>query len=87
MSKAIFSILNGAVSLNEDSGKFTLAFDEKVGGGQAAGVITGQGAVVLDAASALKLGEALLNSHLPVSVQPLAAVVEGIANQAIAALE
>lgn len=87
MSKAIFSILNGAVNLVEDGGRFTLKLDASLGGGEASGVVIGQGAIVLDAASALKLGEALLNSHLPVSVQPLAAVVEGIANQAIAALE
>ena len=89
--KTIFTALGGALVLTEQGGVFTLSFAEAaaVGGGQAAGVIKVQGAgsVVLDGATGLKLGEALLNSHLPASLQALATVVEGVANQAITALE
>lgn len=89
--KTIASLAGGAVSLTEDAGVFTLSLSDaaQVGGGSAAGIVKVQGAgsVVLDAATGLKLGEALLNSHLPATVQPLATIVETIANQAIAALE
>lgn len=91
MSKQIYSGLNGALTINEDSGVFTLNIAEAaaVGGGEAAGIVKvqGQASVILDAQTALKLGESLLNAHLPAALQPLAQVVEGIANQAIAALE
>lgn len=89
--KNIFSGFGGAVELNEENGVFTLVVAESksIGGGEAAGVVKvkGDGSVELDAVTALKLGEALLNSHLPVSVKPLALVIEGVANQAVAALE
>ncbi len=89
--KELASFASGAVKLTEESGVFSLSFQEDVavGGGAAAGVVKvqGQGSVVLDAALGLKLGEALLNAHLPVALQPLALVVEGIADQAIKALE
>lgn len=89
--KEIASFQNGAVTLVEDGGVFSLNVDEavNVGGGQASGIVkvAGKASVQLDAGLALKLGESLLNSHLPVAVQPLAQVIEGIANQAIAALE
>jgi hypothetical protein len=91
MAKSIFSAAGGAIALTEDAGVFTLALSDAaaVGGGQAAGIVKvqGSGSVVLDAQTGLKLAEALLNAHLPATVQPLAAVVESIANQAIAALE
>lgn len=89
--KTILSLADGAVVLNEDAGVFTLQAQDSaaVGGGQAAGLLKVQGAasIVLDAESGVKLGEALLNAHLPAPVQPLAQVVEGIANQALKALE
>lgn len=89
--KTIFSAAGGAISLTEDGGVFSLNVDESisVGGGEAAGVlkVSGKASAQLDVESGVKLGEAMLNSHLPVSVQALAAVVEGIANQALKALE
>lgn len=89
--KTIASYANGAVTLVEDQGVISLNIDESIsaGGGQAAGIvkIQGKGSVVLDGQMGLKLGENLLNAHLPTTVQPLAQVVEGIANQAIASLE
>lgn len=89
--KTIATLAGGAVTLTEDAGVFSLNISDavSVGGGAAAGIVKakGCGSVELDAADGLKLGEALLNSHLPASVQPLATVIEGIANQAVAALE
>jgi hypothetical protein len=89
--KTIFSLAGGKVSLVEDAGVFTLNVSESasVGGGSAAGIVKvqGEGSVVLDAAAGVKLGEALLNAHLPASVLPLATVIEGVANQAVAAIE
>lgn len=89
--KTIASFENGAITLTEDQGVFSLNFNESLsaGGGQASGIaqIQGQGSVKLNGALGLKLGEALINSHLPASVLPLAKVIEGVADQAIQALE
>lgn len=89
--KPIATFANGAVKIVEDAGVFSIVADESVnvGGGQAAGIvkIVGSATITLDAETGLKLGESLLNSHLPAAVQPLALVVEGVANQAIKALE
>lgn len=91
MSKQILNLANGAVVLSEDAGVFTLTISEQaeVGGGEAKGLLKaqGSGSVVLDAMGGLKLGEALLNAHLPMQAQPLAQVVEGIVNQAVSVLE
>lgn len=89
--KTIFTAFNGALTLTEDAGVISLNISEKasIGGGEAAGLlkVAGEASVVLDGATGLKLGEAALNAHLPASVQPLAVVIEGVANQAIAAIE
>jgi len=85
--KTIFSAAGGAVTLTETGGVFTLSLSESIGGGASAGIVKGSGSVVLDSNMALKLGEQLLNSHLPAGVQALATVIEGVANQAIAAIE
>ena len=89
--KTIFTAANGAITLTENAGVFTLSFDESLGGGAAAGVIKGAGSIIFNAASgsasAISLGEALLNAHLPASLAPLATVVEGIVNQALTKLE
>ena len=87
MSKTIFSLASGAVTLVENAGVFTLAFDEKLGGGAAAGIVVGSGSIQLNGTTGIQLGEKLLNSHLPANVQALATVIEGVANQAIAAIE
>lgn len=91
MNKQIASFANGAVTVIENEGVISLNFNESlsVGGGEAAGIVKvqGQGSIQLDGALGLKLGEALLNSHLPDSVKSLAMVIEGIANQAVSALE
>lgn len=84
--KVIFSALGGALVLSEQAEIFTLSWDESIGGGLAAGIVKGQGSIVLSGALGLQLGEKLLNAHLPASVQALALVIEGVANQAIAAI-
>lgn len=85
--KVIFSALSGAVVLSEDAGVVSLSFDDSIGGGAAAGLVSGKGSVQLNGPEAIQLAEKLLNSKLPASVLPLAQVVEGVAAQAIAAIE
>jgi hypothetical protein len=89
--KTVFSALNGAVVLTETAGVFTLSLSEalSVGGGHAAGLlkVQGTGSVVFDAPTGAKLGLALVNSHLPAALQPLAAEVEAIAEAAVVAAE
>lgn len=85
--KTIFSELNGALTLTEQAGVFTLSFNEAIGGGAAAGILKGQGSVVLDGELALSLSEKLLNSHLPPTVAAFAVVIEAMVNKAIEALE
>jgi len=85
--KVLFSLMGGAIQLEEQAGVVSLVWNESLGGGEAAGIVKGSGSIQLDAMSALKLGEALLNSKLPVSVAPLAAVIETVVNQAIVSLE
>lgn len=89
--RTILSLANGAVTLTETDGVVSLNLDEslQLGGGAAAGLVkvSDKGSIALDGETGLKLGEALLNSHIPASLLPLAQVVEGVANQAIKALE
>ena len=85
--KTLFTSDDGKINLAEEAGKITLSVDEAMGGGEAAGIVTGKASVVFDGPTALKLGEQLLNSHLPPVMQPVAQIVEGIANQAIEAME
>lgn len=85
--KNIGSWFGGAVVITENAGVFSLVVNESVGGGLAAGVVKGSAEVILDAASGLKLAEALLNSHLPAAIAPMAAIVEAVVNQAVVALE
>ena len=85
--KVLLSLAGGAIQVQEDAGVVSLVFDESVGGGSAAGIVKGSGSLILDGPLALSLGEKLLNSKLPASMQAVAQVIEGIANQAISALE
>lgn len=85
--KVLLSVENGAFTITEDQGKISLNFDESVGGGSTKGIVQGKGSVVLDGMLGIQAGEKLLNAHLPASVVPLATVIEGIANQALAAIE
>jgi hypothetical protein len=87
MSKTIFGLFGGAVSLTENAGIFTLSFDESLGGGAAKGIVVGSGSVQFNGPQGLQLGWKLLNAHLPASLAPLAPVVEGVINTAVAALE
>ena len=88
--KTLLSLLGGAVVLTEQGGVFTLSLNDSLGGGAAAGVLKGQASLVLDAGDGVKLGEAALNGVIQVkapSLLPLVEVVEGVANQALTALE
>lgn len=85
--KTLFSLFGGALTLTEESGVFTLSFNEALGGGQAAGIIKGSGSFVLNGTQGLQLGEKLVIGMLPSSMQSLASAVSGIINTAIAAVE
>ena len=85
--KTILSMFGGGLTLTEQSGTFTLSLNESAGGGECAGFLKGTGSLVLNGTQVLKIGEAFINSKLPAALAPLATVVEGIVNQAIAALE
>lgn len=89
MAKELLSFTKGQVklSITEDAGKIAVNIEEGVGGGDAAGIGKGKQSFELDAEMGLQLGEKVLNAHLPASVQPLALVIEGVANQAIKAIE
>lgn len=91
MSKSIFSVGGGALSLVESGGNFTLEVSESksLGGGKAAGIVQaqGEGSIVLEGIVLEQLVEAYVNSKLPASLEPLAEAAESIANPAIAALE
>lgn len=88
--KVIATLLGGAVVVSETAGVVTIEASDaaSVGGGAAAGLVKVEGSakITLDAMSGLKLGEALLNAHLPAGVSPLAAVVEAVVNQAVSAV-
>jgi|GEM_PF-2913107 len=91
MAKQLLNAFDGALIVEEENGVVTLSVskDASIGGGEAAGLlkIEGSAKVVLDGQTGLKLAESLLNAHLPEKLQPLAQVVEGVVNQAIAAIE
>lgn len=84
--KTLLTAFNGALTITEDAGVFSINFSESLATGEFAGLVKGTGSVQLNATVGLKAGEALLNAHLPASAVALATVVEGVANQAIAAL-
>jgi len=85
--KTLFTALGGALVLTENAGVLTLTLDGSLGGGAAAGVITGSGSIVLNGTTALTLAQNLLNANLPASLLPLATVIEGIVDQAVKAIE
>ena len=87
MSKSIFSEFGGALTLTETSGVLTLAWDESLGGGAAAGIVKGQGSLVLSGTLGLQLAEKLLNAHLSGTALALATAGETVANAAVAAIE
>jgi hypothetical protein len=84
------SLAGGAIQVVESAGVISLVIADSasIGGGDAKGIlkIEGSAKVTFDALTGVKLGEALLNEHLPPAVEPLAAVVEGIVNQAVSVI-
>ena len=85
--KVLLSYFNGGVQVQEEAGKISIVFDEALGGGDCKGIVSGKGGFVLDGEMGLQVGEKLLNSHLPAAYQPLALMIEGVANNAVKALE
>jgi len=83
--KTLFSIFGGAVSIQEKAGDFYFVFDGGLGGGAAAGLVTGQGSVKLGTGSVgLKLAESWINSHVPSELEAFAVAAEGYLNSTIA---
>jgi hypothetical protein len=86
--KTLLSLEGGAVTITEAGGDFTLNFDESLGGGSVAGWLKGKGSIILGSGTVgLKAAEAFLNHLLPASVQAVAAMIEGVLNSAVAAIE
>jgi len=86
--KQLLSLDGGAVTLSEQGGSFVLSFDKSlsIGGGAAAGILSidGKGSIVLSGLQAVKLLEAVINSHVPAVILPAVEAGEKLANDAIA---
>lgn len=83
--KDLFSFFGGAVKIQEQGGDFFLAFDGSLGGGEAAGLVEGQGKLKLGAGSVgLKLAEHWVNQHAPAYLQPFLQAGEAFLNGAVA---
>ena len=85
--KTILTLFNGGFTVTEQAGVITLSINEAAGGGECAGFLKGTASIVLQGTQVLKVGETFINSKLPTALAPLATVVEGVVNQAIASLE
>lgn len=83
----LLSLANGAVTITEEAGVVSINVNEALGGGEAAGIVSGTATIKLNAAQGLQLAEKLLNAHLPAALLPGALLVEGVANAAIKAAE
>lgn len=85
--KHIATLFGGAIEVNEDQGKVSVAWDQSIGGGKAAGVVEGQGAVSFDVEKGVELAESEAIAKLPAALQPMAVVLVGIINPALKAIE
>lgn len=88
--KVLKSYLDGAVVFGWQDGSLQLVIDGTVGGGKAAGIVSGQATIKVAAVQAVEgLGEAELNAlvaaHEP-SFLPMVQAVESFANTGLAAL-
>lgn len=88
--KVLKSYLDGAAVIGWESGNVVLKLDGSVGGGKAAGFISGQATVKIAAVEEIeKLGEAEINAlvaqHEPAFL-PFVQAVEAYANAGLAAL-
>jgi hypothetical protein len=84
--KTVFSLFGGAALIQEQAGDFYLNFDDSVGGGAAAGILSGKGSLKLGTGSVgLKLAENWINSHVPASVEPFVLAGETYLNNLVAA--
>lgn len=85
--KTIVTIEGGAITITEKGGDFFMNFDGSIGGGQLAGIISGQGSIKLGSGSvALKAAESFLNHLLPAPTQAIAQLIESAINSAIAVI-
>lgn len=85
--KTIVTLLGGAVELQEQAGDFYLSFNGSLGGGEAAGIVSGQGSIKLGTGSVgLKLGEAWVNAHAPAYMAPFLQGAEAAINGYVAGL-
>ena len=86
--KTIFNLGNGAITLTEQAGQFTLAFNKDLlaGGGKALGIVEleGSGKLVLQGKVAFDLGMAILEAHSPAALLPLEEIGQAAADVAIA---
>ena len=87
--KTLFNIGNGAITLTELAGAFTLTFDKDLlaGGGAALGIISieGSGKIVMQGKLAFDLGMRILEAHSPAALVPLEVGGQAIADAEIAA--
>lgn len=85
------SYLGGALVVSEDAGKVKVSISKaaSLGGGKAAGLVSveGEASLVVEGELGLQLAEALVNSKLPSSIEPLAEAGEAVLNAAVKALE
>jgi hypothetical protein len=83
--KALLTLLDGALLVQEQAGDFFVTFDGSLGGGAAAGIIEGKGTIKFGTGTVgLKLLEQWVNAHLPASVQAFAQMAEAALNSAVA---
>lgn len=85
--KTLLSLANGAFTITEQGGVFTISLNDKVsvGGGKAAGIVSlqGAGSIVLSGKQAFDLGMALLEAHSPAALVPIEEGAQAIADAAI----
>lgn len=85
--KTLVSLGNGAFTITEEGGAFTVSFNEKlaVGGGAASGILSlqGSGSAVLSGKQAFDLGMKLLEAHSPAALVPFEQGAQAIADGAI----
>jgi hypothetical protein len=87
MKKELLNLGEGKLVVSEEAGNFEVAINAsvEVGGGDAAGVVTAEGAgkVVLHGKQAFDLGMKLLEAHSPAPIAAIEAGAAAIVDQVI----
>ena len=84
--KTLFTLFAGALLIQEQAGDFYAVFDDSIGGGAAAGIVSGKGSIKFGTGTVgLKLAEGWINSHAPAQVQPFLLAAEAYLNPVVAA--